>query len=115
MPSSTALLEFTVYWVGYITLDHASELAKGRTNKVIQLSLYCYTKIICRQLHLVKLAGELGFEPKLTESKSVVLPLHYSPTDDWSELQDSNLRPSAPKADALPDCAKLGKKLVPPR
>ena len=25
----------------------------------------------------------------------------------WSELQDSNLRPSAPKADALPDCAKL--------
>ena len=26
----------------------------------------------------------------------------------WSVLQDSNLRPSAPKADALPDCAKYG-------
>ena len=26
----------------------------------------------------------------------------------WSEWQDSNLRPSAPKADALPDCATLG-------
>ena len=23
----------------------------------------------------------------------------------WSVMQDSNLRPSAPKADALPDCA----------
>ena len=26
----------------------------------------------------------------------------------WSVLQDSNLRPSASKADALPDCAKNG-------
>ena len=26
-------------------------------------------------------AGLLGFEPRTTESKSVVLPLHYSPTD----------------------------------
>ena len=25
--------------------------------------------------------------------------------DKWSGRQDSNLRPSAPKADALPDCA----------
>jgi hypothetical protein len=25
----------------------------------------------------------------------------------WSEWQDSNLRPSAPKADALPACATL--------
>src|SRR6187397_2867929 len=25
--------------------------------------------------------------------------------DSWSGQQDSNLRPSAPKADALPDCA----------
>jgi hypothetical protein len=24
-------------------------------------------------------AGELGFEPRLTESESVVLPLHHSP------------------------------------
>src|ERR1700722_17592808 len=27
----------------------------------------------------VKLAGELGFEPRQTESESVVLPLHHSP------------------------------------
>ena len=26
------------------------------------------------------LAGELGFEPRLTESESAVLPLNYSPT-----------------------------------
>jgi hypothetical protein len=25
------------------------------------------------------LAGELGFEPRLTESESAVLPLNYSP------------------------------------
>ena len=28
---------------------------------------------------IVKLAGELGFEPRQTESESVVLPLHHSP------------------------------------
>jgi hypothetical protein len=26
-----------------------------------------------------EVAGALGFEPRLTESKSVVLPLHYAP------------------------------------
>jgi hypothetical protein len=26
-----------------------------------------------------QLAGELGFEPRLTESESAVLPLNYSP------------------------------------
>ena len=26
------------------------------------------------------MAGVLGFEPRITESKSVVLPLHYTPT-----------------------------------
>ena len=33
------------------------------------------------------LAGELGFEPRLTESESAVLPLNYSPpirmADHW--------------------------------
>ena len=28
-----------------------------------------------------KLAGALGIEPRLTESKSVVLPLHNTPTN----------------------------------
>ncbi len=27
--------------------------------------------------------------------------------EKWSEREDSNLRPSAPKADALPNCATL--------
>ena len=35
MPRSTALLEFTVYCYGYITLDLASVLTEGRTNKVM--------------------------------------------------------------------------------
>src|ERR1700676_2701949 len=30
-------------------------------------------------LRLTALAGELGFEPRQTESESVVLPLHHSP------------------------------------
>ena len=32
MPNSTALLEFTVYCVGYITHDPASELANNKIN-----------------------------------------------------------------------------------
>ena len=36
------------------------------------------------------MAGELGFKPRLTDSKSVVLPLHYSPTDARWRMRDSN-------------------------
>ena len=40
--------------------------------------------VISRLLYFLtkagSLAGALGIEPKLTESKSVVLPLHKSPT-----------------------------------
>jgi hypothetical protein len=32
------------------------------------------------------MAGELGFEPRQTESESVVLPLHHSPPK-WLILQ----------------------------
>ena len=28
-------------------------------------------------------AGTLGFEPRITDSKSVVLPLHYIPIDPF--------------------------------
>ena len=31
-------------------------------------------------LQRLSVAGELGFEPRLTESESAVLPLNYSPT-----------------------------------
>ena len=33
-----------------------------------------------RSMNEVFMAGEYGFEPQQTESESVVLPLHYSPT-----------------------------------
>ncbi len=33
----------------------------------------------CRERTAGHLAGELGFEPRQTESESVVLPLHHSP------------------------------------
>jgi hypothetical protein len=54
---------------------------------------------------------EVGFEPTIPVKvyrfsrprRSTALPLFRN----WSEMQDSNLRPSAPKADALPDCANL--------
>ena len=36
--------------------------------------------------------------------KPACLPFHH-PRDIWSGRQDSNLRPSVPKTDALPDCA----------
>src|SRR6266849_279529 len=32
-----------------------------------------------RKFNQLRLAGELGFEPRQTESESVVLPLHHSP------------------------------------
>ena len=34
----------------------------------------------CRERTAGHLAGELGFEPRQTESESVVLPLHHSPS-----------------------------------
>jgi hypothetical protein len=34
---------------------------------------------VARILEAEKEAGELGFEPRLTDPESVVLPLHYSP------------------------------------
>jgi hypothetical protein len=82
-----------------------------------------------RDLHL---AGELGFEPRLTESESAVLPLNYSPTIRliYQELASSvfqimrpgfpNLRPRGPiYADTFVRCLvliasqSLGAALVP--
>ncbi len=40
----------------------------------------------CRERTAGHLAGELGFEPRQTESESVVLPLHHSPPK-WLILQ----------------------------
>jgi hypothetical protein len=42
----------------------------------------------------INLAGALGIEPKLTESKSVVLPLHNAPTikQDTFTFQVSRLK-----------------------
>jgi hypothetical protein len=58
------------------------------------------------------MAEEVRFEltrrySRLTIFKTVAFN-RSATLPDWSELQDSNLRPSAPKADALPNCAKLG-------
>jgi hypothetical protein len=50
------------------------------------------------------MADPYGFEPEIAESKSAVLPLHQG-SIKWSAVQDSNLRPFAPKANALPGCA----------
>ena len=36
------------------------------------------------------LARVLGLEPRITESKSVVLPLHYTRTKTWHPARDSN-------------------------
>ena len=36
------------------------------------------------------MARVLGLEPRITESKSVVLPLHYTRTKTWHPARDSN-------------------------
>ena len=48
------------------------------------------------------MAGVSGFEPKLTESKSVVLPLHYTPTKNWWKGVESNHRHMDFQSIALP-------------
>ena len=50
----------------------------------------------------IKLARELGIEPRTTESKSVVLPLHHSRTKTWRPLMDSNHRHAALETAVLP-------------
>ena len=53
-----------------------------------------------------------GFQDRLSTLLAYLQKLYEGsttshPQPHWSEMQDSNLRPSAPKADALPDCANL--------
>ena len=55
-----------------------------------------------------KLVRAMGIEPTTSAWKAEVLPLNYTRNllsnalCIWSERQDSNLRPPAPKAGALP-------------
>ncbi len=58
------------------------------------------------------MVGAAGFEPATLWSQTrCATRLRYAPiylrVDEWSEQQDSNLRPSGPKPDALPGCAML--------
>src|SRR4029079_10918486 len=48
--------------------------------------------------------GGTGRTHRWSRRKAAVSALR-SVIDEWSGRQDSNLRPSAPKADALPGCA----------
>ena len=42
-----------------------------------------------------------GFEPLTQACKASVFPIRLIPHNSWSEMKDSNLRSSAPKADGL--------------
>ena len=70
--------------------------------------------LVCCQLHWASLPSvhclveDKGIEPLTEACKATVFPLAPIPLK-WSEYKDSNLGPSAPKADALPDCAILRK------
>ena len=83
MPHSTALLEFTVYCVSYITYDQTSVLAEDSNNGGSS-QIRTGFSLLKRQDFTVKvynpLAAVLGLEPRTTESKSVVLPLHHTAT-----------------------------------
>lgn len=43
--------------------------------------------------HSFTLAGVPGFEPRITEPESVVLPLHYTPMGSCAECTGSNPQP----------------------
>jgi hypothetical protein len=45
-------------------------------------------EFVWKQLNLRddRVAGELGFEPRLTESESAVLPLNYSPISPFNQI-----------------------------
>ena len=52
----------------------------------------------------------VGLEPtcqKAMRFKHIVYTIPPHSHKKWSDMQDSNLRPSAPKADALPNCANI--------
>jgi hypothetical protein len=51
--------------------------ATGATRKPVLLTPFRSNYLI--NFNYLALAGELGFEPRQTESESVVLPLHHSP------------------------------------
>ena len=51
---------------------------------------------------MVRLVGLEPTRPKSADFKSAVYT-DSTTVANWSDMQDSNLRPSAPKADALPD------------
>lgn len=49
-----------------------------RTHRAFPRQIYSLMALHCAISPII-LAGEPGFEPRLTESESVVLPLNYSP------------------------------------
>ena len=61
-------------------------------------------KPFCRFDLLFCLERVTGIEPASSAWKAEVLPLNHTRMR-WSGRLDSNQRPSAPKADALPSCA----------
>ena len=69
-------------------LDHDSNGRLGRHRMIHECGPTCPRRfVVCGQKAVrinllvgkLSLAGELGFEPRQTESESVVLPLHHSP------------------------------------
>ena len=60
-----------------IFLDHAGQFEHGERNEG-NISGLRYDKKIGTGMARSDLAAELGFEPRQTESESVVLPLHNS-------------------------------------
>src|ERR1700738_4142663 len=61
---------------------------KTRTHRAARLQRYVLNEAqrVFRERTAGHVAGELGFEPRQTESESVVLPLHHSPPK-WLILQ----------------------------
>jgi hypothetical protein len=60
--------------------SHVAAIAVGAIAAAACLTLFGEVLMMSRNVADKSMAGELGFEPRLTESESAVLPLNYSPT-----------------------------------
>ena len=100
-----------VLWVGWRSVRSHEVESRGQ--------VYRRCRTCCRDMwHMLGLDDRILFR---THGKSMLgTELFFSFWDSllpiklsilwWSEMHDLNVRPSAPKADALPGCANLGYK-----
>ena len=87
--------------------DAAERLSDNASPRLIPIAgstrrLRAKSRFISKARRRSILAGELGFEPRQTESESVVLPLHHSPMISYQN-QSVSRRAAIPSKSRSPD------------